>query len=102
MGVRTCCATVGVLLAGVLLVMVGESAQELQQAGWLPSHPVAIPIPAWMGVWFATFPTGEGIVAQAFAVATLLGSYAWVRNRVPRGAMGEPIEAGCDVNSLKG
>lgn len=89
----------GVLLAGVLLVMVGESAQELQQAGWLPSHHVAVRIPEWMGVWFATFPTLEGLVAQALTAATLLGSYAWVRSRVPKGATGEPVTAGCEVNS---
>lgn len=92
----------GVLLAGVLLVMVGESTQELQLAGWLPSHPVAMPIPEWMGVWFATFPNAEGLGAQAFAAATLLGSYAWVRSRVPKGAAGEPVTAGCEVNTLRG
>ncbi len=89
----------GVLLAGVLLVMVGESAQELQQAGWLPIHHVGIPIPEWMGVWFATFPTTEGLVSQLLAAAILLGSYAWVRSRVPKGTSGEPVAAGCSVNT---
>ncbi len=89
----------GVMLAGVLLVMVGESAQELQQAGWLPSHHIGLPIPAWMGVWFATFPTVEGLAAQVAAAATLLGSYAWVRSRVPKGAEGAPAAPGCAVNS---
>lgn len=89
----------GILLAGVLLVMVGESAQELQLAGWLPAHPIAIPLPEWMGVWFATFPTAEGLVSQLLAAAALLGSYAWVRSRVPRAASGMPVNAGCEVNS---
>lgn len=74
----------GVLLAGVLLVMIGESAQEMQQAGWLTSHPAHVPIPNWMGVWFATFPTVEGLGAQALACGLLIGSYAWVRGKVPK------------------
>ena len=36
----------GVLLGVVLLVMVGESVQELQLAGWLPAHGLASPSPA--------------------------------------------------------
>lgn len=74
----------GLLLAGVLVVMVGESAQEMQQAGWLPAHNLAIPIPDWMGVWFATFPTLEGLIGQALAVIVVFGSYIWVRARVQR------------------
>jgi high-affinity iron transporter len=31
----------GMLLGFVLLVMVGESVQELQLAGWLPAHSLA-------------------------------------------------------------
>lgn len=88
----------GVLLAGVLLVMIGESAQEMQLAGWLSTHRVSLPIPDWMGVWFATFPTIEGLAAQAIAAALLIGSYAWVRSRVPKAASGEPATAGCAVN----
>jgi high-affinity iron transporter len=35
----------GVMLGVVLVVMVGESAQEIKLAGWLPttSAPIAIP-----------------------------------------------------------
>lgn len=89
----------GVLLAGVLLVMIGESAQEMQLAGWLGSHHLPLAIPDWMGVWFATFPTVEGLTAQAVAAALLIGSYAWVRSRVPKTATGEPVTAECEVNS---
>jgi hypothetical protein len=49
----------GALLAGVLVVMIGESAQEMQQAHWIPTTPIHIPIPDWAGVWFAIFPTWE-------------------------------------------
>src|SRR5262249_24316246 len=65
----------GVLLAGVLVVMVGESAQEMQLAGWLPTHQINIPFPGWLGVWFALFPTVEGILAQLLALVLVLGSY---------------------------
>ena len=40
----------GVLLALVLVVMVGESVQELQLADWLSTTPVPLPIPAWCGI----------------------------------------------------
>ncbi|HEX5504371.1 MAG TPA: hypothetical protein VFW96_17235, partial [Thermomicrobiales bacterium] len=65
----------GVLLGFVLVVMVGESAQELQLAGWIPTTAVALPIPDWMGVWFAAFPTVESLTAQVLAAALVLGSY---------------------------
>ena len=65
----------GTLLGFVLLVMVGESVQELQLAGWLPTHTVGIALPGWVGLWFALFPTVEGIAAQALAAALVIGSY---------------------------
>lgn len=65
----------GVMLAGVLLVMVGESVQEMQQAAWIPATPINIELPEWTGVWFALFPNVQGIVAQSMAVLLVLGSY---------------------------
>ncbi len=65
----------GIMLGFVLVVMVGESAQEMQQAGWLSTTAVGLPIPAWMGVWFAIFPTVESLAAQALAAAVVIGSY---------------------------
>jgi len=65
----------GILLGGVLVVMVGESAQEMQQAGWLKTTAVGIPLPDWAGLWFAVFPTVEGLLAQALAVVLVIGSY---------------------------
>lgn len=76
----------GALLAVVLVVMVGESAQEMQLAGWLPTHSLGLAIPDWAGTWLATFPTAEGLLAQAIAAALVLGSYAWVRSSVPKGS----------------
>jgi high-affinity iron transporter len=77
----------GVLLGFVLLVMVGESVQELQLAGWLPAHSVGVGFPGFVGLWFAVFPTVEGLVAQVAAAGLVLGSYflaEHVRIRVPR------------------
>jgi high-affinity iron transporter len=77
----------GVLLGFVLLVMVGESVQELQLAGWLPTHALGVSFPGFMGLWFAVFPTVEGLVAQALAALLVIGSYVVaeeVRVRRPR------------------
>jgi high-affinity iron transporter len=65
----------GVLLAGVLVVMVGESAQEMQLAGWLTTTPAGFTLPDWVGMWFAVFPNVEGLTAQAIAALLVLGSY---------------------------
>lgn len=65
----------GVLLGGVLVVMVGESVQELQLAHWIGSTSVGLAFPAWLGVWFAVFPTVEGLASQACAALVVLGSY---------------------------
>jgi high-affinity iron transporter len=65
----------GVMLAIVLVVMVGESVQEMQLARWISTTPVNLPIPDWMGVWFAVFPNVEGLVAQVIAGILVLGSY---------------------------
>jgi high-affinity iron transporter len=70
--------TTGILLGVVLLVMVGEQAQEMQLAHWISR--TEIPwlvnvIPAWVGMWFAVFPTYETIIAQAIAAVLVVGSY---------------------------
>jgi high-affinity iron transporter len=65
----------GVLLGIVLMVMVGESVQEFQQAGWLGTTPLGIALPGWMGLWFSIFPNLQTIVAQAVAALVVVGSY---------------------------
>ena len=65
----------GALLAGVLIVMVGESVQELQLAGWLSTTPLPLPLPGWIGMWLAVFPNVEGLVAQGVAGLLVFGSY---------------------------
>lgn len=73
----------GVMLGVVLIVMVGESAQEMQQAGWISTHIVRLPIPDWVGTWFATFPNVEGLGAQLLAASLVVGSYLWIRRSIP-------------------
>ncbi len=68
----------GVLLGLVLLVMVGEQAFEMQQAGWIGTTQIeslAKVIPPWAGVWFSVFPTVQTLVAQALALIVVVGSY---------------------------
>ena len=77
----------GILLGAVLLVMVGEQAQEMQLAHWLPTTAIARlrpVIPDWAGVWFSVFPTVETLAAQALAAAVVVGSYYGSR-RMARG-----------------
>jgi high-affinity iron transporter len=65
----------GAMIGFVLVVMVGESAQELQLAGWLPVTNIGVTFPGWLGTWLAFFPTVETLVAQALAAAAVIGSY---------------------------
>jgi high-affinity iron transporter len=65
----------GAMIGFVLVVMVGESAQELQLAGWLPTTNIGVTFPGWMGTWLAFFPTVETLAAQGLAVAAVIGSY---------------------------
>lgn len=70
--------TTGILLGVVLLVMVGEQAQEMQLANWISTTPVRWLepiIPPWMGLWFAVFPTYETLAAQFLAALLVIGSY---------------------------
>jgi high-affinity iron transporter len=70
--------TTGVLLGVVLLVMVGEQAQEMQLAHWISTTPIAWLVPfvrPWMSLWFAIFPTWETLAAQLIAAVLVIGSY---------------------------
>jgi high-affinity iron transporter len=70
--------TTGILLGIVLLVMVGEQAQEMQLAHWISTTTIAslVPvIPKWMGLWFSVYPTYETLIAQGIAAVLVVGSY---------------------------
>ena len=84
----------GVLLGCVLLVMVGEQAQEMQLAQWIPTTPIphlSSLIPAWMGLWFAVFPTVETLGAQLLAALLVIGSYLAARVRTLRPRPAEAV-----------
>jgi high-affinity iron transporter len=81
----------GIMLGLVMLVMVGEQAQEMQLANWLPTTPIATlsrVIPEWMRLWFAVFPTAETLAAQALAAALVVGSYFLAREHASAPAAG--------------
>ncbi len=88
--------TTGILLGMVLLVMVGEQAQEMQLAHWIPTTQLdrlANVIPPWMGMWFAVFPTVETLVAQLIAAVLVVGSYYAARHfGGPSPESTEPVE----------
>ena len=81
---RKLLVSTGVMLGFVLLVMVGEQAQEMQLAGWIPTTKIAALenlTPDWMGVWFSIFPTVETLLAQLLAAVLVIGSYYAARGR---------------------
>jgi high-affinity iron transporter len=70
--------TTGILLGVVLLVMVGEQAQEMQLAHWISATPIpslVAVIPKWAGLWFSVYPTYETLIAQGIAGMLVVGSY---------------------------
>ena len=88
--------TTGILLGVVLLVMVGEQAQEMQLAYWISTTPIDSLkpyIPPWMGLWFAVFPTVETLVAQLIAAVLVIGSYYAARHFGGGSADGTALEA---------
>jgi high-affinity iron transporter len=89
----------GFMLGVVLLVMVGEQAQEMQLAHWLPTTPIASLehlIPAWMGLWLSVFPTVETLAAQALAAVIVIGSYFIARRDTMRTTLITPNESPAD------
>lgn len=77
----------GAMLCAVLFVMTGETVQEMQLAGWMPTTAVGLPIPGWMELWLAIYPTVQTIVAQIAAIVFVVGSYLgaeYLKTRKPR------------------
>jgi len=86
--------TTGILLGIVLLVMVGEQAQEMQLAHWISTTEISSLksyLPPWMGLWFAVFPTVETLIAQLIAGVLVVGSY-YAARRFGGGAPPESAE----------
>src|SRR5216684_3897603 len=95
--------TTGILLGVVLLVMVGEQAQEMQLAHWIPRTEIGFlktSIPGWMGLWFAVFPTRETIIAQLIAAVLVIGSYYAARHLGGRAPAEKPAPDAVVVREL--
>src|SRR6476469_8465763 len=88
--------TTGILLGVVLLVMVGEEAQEMQLARWISRTDInwlSNVIPAWMGMWFAVFPTYETMATQLLSAILVVGSYYGARQMLQRRRADSPALA---------
>jgi high-affinity iron transporter len=86
----------GVMLGIVLLVMVGEEANEMQLANWISTTPIPWldgRIPDWAGVWFSIFPNWETVIAQGIAFLLVVGSYFLSGHLLRSAAVPEPTEA---------
>ncbi len=99
----------GLLLGGVLLVMIGEQAQEMQLAHWIPTTPVHSLekiIPSWAGLWFSIFPTVETLAAQGLAAVIVVASYFLARGTTAPPCQDEPAvilghQTDCPMASVK-
>ncbi|HEX4123090.1 MAG TPA: FTR1 family protein [Tepidisphaeraceae bacterium] len=86
----------GIMLGGVLMVMVGETITEMQQANWLPDGNIATHLPHWlaaiigtspawlnwpdwMNTWFSIYPDWFSLSAQVASVAFVVGSFYLAR-----------------------
>lgn len=65
----------GIMLGFVMIVMVGESVQEMQQASWIPTTTLKFSLPDWMNTWFAIYNSAESLWSQFFAALLVVGSY---------------------------
>ncbi|OIK09851.1 FTR1 family protein [Bacillus sp. MUM 13] len=84
----------GALLVVVLAVMVGETVQEMQLAGWMSTTTIKnLYIPGWAQVWFCVFPNVESLSFQALAVIYVLGSYFAQRYLTKRKAIKQKLIA---------
>ena len=74
--------------------MVGTTVSILQKVGWLEVTPISgLRLPFWSGLWFATFPTWEGVLLHLSALVFVVGSYVLLevlrarrRNRLRTGS----------------
>ncbi len=87
----------GLMITWVLVVLVGQTVQTLQKVGWVPVTPIeGVELPYWAGLWLGLYPTWQGLLAQAAALAFVLGSYVaaeTVRGRRRARIMRAPIGA---------
>jgi high-affinity iron transporter len=73
--------------------MVGEQVQEMQQANWISTTALNIPMPEWMNLWFGVFPTAESLGSQLLAAILVIGSYFLARRVCVHKRQGDPRSA---------
>jgi high-affinity iron transporter len=66
--VGTFFAASSLLIAVLALILTGKGMQALQEAGWLPTTPVAFPRIDWLGV----FPSQQSLCAQALILLIVI------------------------------
>src|SRR3954466_14359589 len=74
----------GCMLGLVLVVMIGGTAATFQDPGWLPSHPLPVAGPEWLGAWFEICPTCETVGIQSLAALFVVGSYVLAKHMLVR------------------
>jgi high-affinity iron transporter len=90
----------GIMLGVVLVVMVGESVQELQPdqgANWIRDIPIGIHMPDWLNTWFAIYPDAISLGAQALTIVFVVGSFYLARRICGRQRSNEAQIASCIV-----
>jgi high-affinity iron transporter len=87
---------IGIMLGAVLIVMVGETITEMQQANWLPDGNIAAHLPHWasnivgtspgwltwpdwMNTWFSIYPDWFSLSAQVASMVFVIGSFYLAR-----------------------
>jgi len=88
----------GIMLGAVLVVMVGESVQEMQQANWISTTNINVHMPEWLNTWFVIYPSVESLAAQVFTMVFVVGSY-FIARRVcsSKGNSQGPSDGQCIV-----
>jgi high-affinity iron transporter len=87
--------------------MVGTTVQTMQKVGWIGVTPIeGLEFPYWAGLWLGLFPTWQGLIAQAAALAFVIGSYVAAeglqrRRRLARiASTASPSDGALDVGLL--
>jgi high-affinity iron transporter len=77
-------AVTGILLTVMAVSFAGQGVAELQEAGWVPATPIALPAIPALGL----FPTVQTLTAQLVFAAGFLAALAWIFWLGPRPAPG--------------
>ena len=68
------------LLALLAVVLAGKGIVALQEAGWLPIHPVSFPSLPLLGV----YPNLQSLLLQAVFIVLVAAGFAWTQYSMRR------------------